>query len=180
MRHIAWLVIRLTTGGLLTGHGAQKLFGWFGGSGPAGTARMLESLGIRPGRPWAYLAGLGEFLGGTLTALGLFHPFGPMLIIGVMSVATGTAHRGKPIWVAKGGAELPVTNMANALGLTLAGPGRFSLDSMLGIGLPRALVPLWAATVLGIVLLAVSRTRMPQAQVGTASGEAPAPERRVA
>ena len=55
-------------------------------------------------------------------------------------MATVKAHWGKPIWASKGGAELPVINMAAALALTLTGPGRFSLDYVLGIRLPRALV----------------------------------------
>src|SRR5438067_277777 len=114
MKDVGLLALRLTTGGLLAGHGAQKLFGWFGGYGPRGTGGWLESMGLRPGRPSAYLAGLSEFAGGLLTALGLLHPLGPLTMMAPMSVATGKAHWGKPIWGTSGGAELPVTNMAIA------------------------------------------------------------------
>jgi uncharacterized membrane protein YphA (DoxX/SURF4 family) len=61
----------------MAGHGAQKLFGSFGGPGLEGTSGFMEMLGMRPGRPWAYLAGLSEFGGGVLTALGLLYPMGP-------------------------------------------------------------------------------------------------------
>lgn len=77
---------------------------------------------------------------GVLTTLGFLHPLGPLGTVGAMIMATVKAHWGKPIWASKGGAELPVINMATALALTLTGPGRFSLDQVLGIRLPRLLV----------------------------------------
>lgn len=140
MEDIGLLILRLAVGGLLAGHGSQKLFGWFEGPGLKGTAGWLESLGLKPGTPWAIAASAAEFGGGTLTALGFLHPLGTLGTIGAMVIATAKAHWGKPIWAAQGGAELPVTNMAAALALTLTGPGRFSLDSLLGIRLPRTLV----------------------------------------
>ncbi|HET7094930.1 MAG TPA: DoxX family protein [Thermomicrobiales bacterium] len=136
------LVLRLAVGGLLAGHGAQKLFGAFGGAGLQGTAGWLESMGLKPGDRWALLAGLSEFGGGMLTALGLFHPLGPIATEGAMSLATFRVHAGKPIWNTQGGAELPVTNMSAALALALAGPGRFSLDEALGIRVPREVAAL--------------------------------------
>jgi putative oxidoreductase len=140
MRDIGLLILRLAVGGLLAGHGSQKLFGWFSGPGLKGTAGWLESLGLKPGTPWATAASLSEFGGGVLTTLGFLHPLGPLGTMGAMIMATVKAHWGKPIWAMKGGAELPVLNMAAALALTLMGPGRFSLDRVLGIRLPRALV----------------------------------------
>ncbi len=140
MRNLALLILRLTFGGLQTGHGAQKLFGSFGGPGIEGTAGWLESLGIKPGRPWAYGASLSEFGGGVLTGLGLFYPISPILTLGAASVATFRVHAGKPIWVTAGGAELPVTNMAIALALALDGPGDISLDRLLGTQLPRWMI----------------------------------------
>ena len=53
MINLALLVLRATTGSLLVGHGAQKLFGAFGGPGPEGTARTFESMGLKPGGLWA-------------------------------------------------------------------------------------------------------------------------------
>jgi len=140
MRDIGLLILRLAVGGLLAGHGSQKLFGWFSGPGLKGTAGWLESLGLKPGTPWATVASASEFGGGVLTTLGFLHPLGPLGTMGAMIMATAKAHWGKPIWASAGGAELPVINMATALALILAGPGRFSLDHVLGIRLPRALV----------------------------------------
>ena len=140
MSDIGLLILRLVVGGLVAGHGSQKLFGWFRGPGLKGTAGWLESLGLKPGTRWATAASVSEFGGGVLTLLGFLHPLGPLGTMGAMIMATVKAHWGKPIWASKGGAELPVINMATALALTLTGPGRFSLDYVLGIRLPRALV----------------------------------------
>src|ERR671921_592157 len=142
-------IVRLVQGSLMAGHGAQKLFGSFGGPGLESTSGFMEMLGMRPGRPWAYLAGLSEFGGGVLTALGLFNPLGPLGVIGSMSMATRKAHWGKPIWVTEGGAELPVLNIAISTALMIREPDGFSLDRLLGIRLPR-----WVGLVglVGIIL----------------------------
>jgi putative oxidoreductase len=126
----------LTLGGLLAGHGAQKLFGAFGGHGIEGTSGMMEKLGLKPGQTWATLAGASEFGGGLLTALGLGGPVGPITTLAPMAMATGTVHWGKPIWGQDGGPELPLTNAAIATSLALAGPGRVSLDHIFGIRIP--------------------------------------------
>ena len=153
MRDIGLLILRLAVGGLLAGHGSQKLFGWFSGPGLKGTAGWLESLGLKPGTPWATVASASEFGGGVLTTLGFLHPLGPLGTMGAMIMATAKAHWGKPIWASQGGAELPVINMATALALILAGPGRFSLDHVLGIRLPRALVI--AIAIVGAAMVAI-------------------------
>jgi putative oxidoreductase len=148
-------------GGLLAGHGAQKLFGMFGGRGMEGTAGWLESLNLRPGRQWAAVAGLSEFLGGALTLLGALNPIGPIMAMGAMLMATVKVHLGKPVWATAGGAELPLTNMAVLGAVTLAGPGRLSLDSLLGIRIPR-----WfAAAALGAMAFSVYRAGV---ETGTA------------
>jgi len=142
-------LLRFTAGGLMVGHGAQKLFGSFGGHGIKGTAGFLESLGLEPGERWAAVAGASELGSGLLTALGLFHPIGPIAMFGPMVMAWATAHAGKPIWVTSGGAELPLMYLNNALALAFTGPGRFSLDrhwesrfpACLWHWLPSALLP---------------------------------------
>ena len=161
MTDLARLIVRLVVGGLIAGHGAQKLFGWFSGPGPEGTAGMMEQLQLRPPRRWAALAGLSEFGGGVLMALGALNPIGPLGIIGSMTMATRTVHWNKPIWTTSGGAELPVTNLAVAAAIALVGPGRWSVDHALGIRLPRIVGMLG---LLGIVLAVRQATRRPLAE----------------
>lgn len=147
----ALLTLRATLGGFLAGHGAQKLFGWFGGPGRQGTAGWLESMGLKPGQWWAAGASASEFGGGVLTLLGLLSPLGPILSLGAMGMATAKVHWGKPVWVTTGGAELPLTNIAMATALMLAGPGKLSLDGALGTALPRwVAIPGVALTAAGV------------------------------
>jgi putative oxidoreductase len=170
------LALRLTLGGLLAGHGAQKLFGWFGGDGFDEISKWLGSIGFRPARFWTALAGLSELGGGVLTALGFLQPLGQLGVFAAMGMATGKVHWGKPIWVNKDGAELPVTNMAIATSLMLAGPGRFSLDQVLGTKLPRwVALPGLAAVGAGIAIgLRVSAKRPEVAAKPKAGAELPA------
>ena len=164
MRNLAALVLRAVLGGLMAGHGAQKLFGSFGGPGIDGTAGFMEMLGLKPGKPWAYLAGASEFGGGALTALGLLYPVGPLGVIGSMAMATRTAHKDKPIWVTAGGAELPVINIVGATALILSGPDRYSLDRLLGIRLPVWLAPLGLALIILTVLYGPSAQEEPPSE----------------
>jgi len=138
----------------MAGHGAQKLFGSFGGPGMQGTTGFMEMLGLKPGRPWALMAGLSEFGGGLLTLLGFLSPVGPIGVIGSMAMATTKAHWGKPIWVTEGGAELPVTNIAAATALIVGGPGKYSLDRAFGLRLPGWIAPLGLVAVILTVIYA--------------------------
>src|SRR5437870_9117397 len=124
------LVARLIFGLVMAAHGAQKLFGWFGGYGIAGTGNFFESIGFRPGRLFAALAGLGEFGGGLLLALGFLGPIGPALILSVMIVAAVTSHLGKGLFAMNGGIEVPLLYAAVSTGLALTGPGRYSVDAL--------------------------------------------------
>ncbi len=170
MRSIGVLIVRLVVGGLLAGHGAQKLFGWFGGPGLDGTAGWLESMHLRPGTVWARIAGGSELGGGLLTALGFLNPLGPIAAMGAMTVAWAKVHLGNPVWSTKGGAELPITNLAVLSALTLAGPGRLSLDSLFGIRIPRFLGLAALAGMLGTVWIIARR----EIEAGTATpDEAP-------
>ena len=146
MRNAYLLATRLVVGSYLAVHGAQKLFGVFGGHGLDKTAAGFERMGLRPGRPMAVAAGITELGGGVLTAAGIADPAGPLAIMGTMAVAT-TVHREKGPMSARGGFELPLTNLVAAAALTAAGPGRFRLTP----GLPR---PVAAAATVGGGLVA--------------------------
>lgn len=176
MKDLALLTLRLVSGGLLAGHGAQKLFGWFGGHGLTGTRQMMNSLGVQPADGWAWAAGGSEFAGGVLTALGLFWPLGPTTVAAPMTIATGTVHWGKPIWATQGGAELPVTNLAVAAALAALGPGSLSLDRLLRIRLRRSLVLVAAAgTACGVGWVLTGQPRPGPSARPAPPAEAPRP-----
>src|SRR3954452_25320854 len=132
------LALHGVVGVLLVGHGAQKLFGAFGGHGIEGTAGFFEGLGLRPGRLHAAAGGGAEVLGGALIALGLLVPVGALLVIAVMTTASRSAHKGKGPWAQDGGWELPLVNATAAFALTAVGPGKISLDHALGIHMAGA------------------------------------------
>ncbi|HET9520207.1 MAG TPA: DoxX family protein [Candidatus Limnocylindrales bacterium] len=127
------LIIRVVVGGLIAGHGAQKLFGRLGGGGIAATGGYLESMGLRPGRLLAALAGFSELTGGLLLAVGLLPPLAALLIVSTMAVAARTAHAGRGLWIFNGGAEYTLTVAAIAVGVAIVGPGALSADHSLGI-----------------------------------------------
>ena len=142
-------LIRVVVGLTLAAHGAQKLFGMFGGYGIAGTGHYFESIGFRPGRVLATIAGLGEFGGGLALALGLLTPFASAVIIATMAVAIWSVHLEKGFFNQGGGYELPLMIAAIALGIAFAGAGSLSLDAMLGIPLSGAE---WGFLALGLGL----------------------------
>lgn len=144
---IAVLVARLVFGLLMAAHGVQKLFGWFGGHGLRNTGEFLGQLGFRPGRAFALSAGLGEFLGGLLTAIGLAGPVGPAIMIAVMLVAAISVHWANGLFATQNGIELPLLYATVAFGIGVAGHGRFSLDGALGFA------SVWTTTTTGVVLL---------------------------
>jgi putative oxidoreductase len=127
------LIARLIVGIAMAAHGTQKAFGWMGGHGLKGTGGFFEGLGYRPGVLFAGLAAYGEIAGGLLTALGLFGPVGPALIVLVMIVAAGTVHLRNGFFASKNGYELHAFYIAAALAITFGGPGAFSLDTVLGL-----------------------------------------------
>ena len=144
---LALLVLRVVVGLLFMAHGAQKLFGMFGGHGLEGTAGFFEQgLGLKPGRVHATGAGAAEFAGGLLLLLGLFTPFGAAAVIAVMTVAIATVHWTKGVWSTEGGYEYNTVLMAVAFALAGAGPGNWSLDHALGFHLNGTV---WALAALG-------------------------------
>jgi putative oxidoreductase len=147
---IALLILRVVVGLLLVGHGSQKLFGWFGGPGLKGTAGFLGGmLGFRPATPWAWASALAETLGGLGLLLGFLNPLGSLGIAASMLTAIGSVHWGKGPWATNGGWELPLTNLAAVVAVGLIGPGRYSVDSALGISLPEP----WTWIVVGLLVI---------------------------
>ena len=126
------LIVRLVFGALLIGHGAQKLFGWFGGHGLDGTGGFFHSLGFRPGRAMAVVAGLSEAGGGLLLALGLLTPLAGAVIVGTLLVAA-SVHIEKGLWGSNGGYETAFLYAVLAGAVSVAGPGSVSLDRAFGI-----------------------------------------------
>src|SRR6266436_3372657 len=149
--NLGLLLIRVIFGLTMVAHGSQKLFGWFGGYGLAGTGGFFEQLGYRPGKTFAALAGLAEFGGGLLIALGLLGPVGAALTISVMIVAAVTVHLGKGFFASGGGIELTLLYAAAAVVLALTGPGLFSLDAALGLEWLSAPAVAGGAIALGVI-----------------------------
>jgi len=126
------LLLRVVLGLTMAGHGAQKLFGSFGGPGLDGVAGWLRSMRFRPARMFAVLVGLCEFGGGVLLALGLVTPLAALAIVSTMIVAIALVHREKGFWNGQGGYEFNLLIAAAATALAATGGGRFSLDDALG------------------------------------------------
>ena len=126
------LLLRLALGVIFAVHGAQKLFGAFGGGGPSGTAGFFGSIGIPAPGMMAWVVGLAEFLGGLSLLFGFLTPVGGALIAAVMAVAILVVHLKNGFFAANGGVEFPLILLASALALIAAGPGRFSIDGARG------------------------------------------------
>ncbi|WP_394139403.1 DoxX family protein [Cytobacillus oceanisediminis] len=131
MLNLGLLLIRLVIGILFIGHGAQKLFGWFGGYGLKGTGGWFDSIGMKPGVTMALLAGLAELIGGILFALGLLTPLAGIMIAGTMVMAIVKVHFSNGLWATSNGYEYNLTLLAVAMGVVLTGPGLYSLDAFL-------------------------------------------------
>jgi putative oxidoreductase len=132
---IGLLVLRLVVGLAFAAHGAQKLFGAFGGAGIDGTGAFFEQVGLRPGRLHALAAGVCEFGGGALIAVGLLTPFAAAALIAVMTAAVLTVHARNGFFVANNGFEYNLTLAAALFALAGVGAGRWSLDHALGLDL---------------------------------------------
>jgi putative oxidoreductase len=158
---IGLLLARLFLGLGIASHGAQKLFGWFGGYGIKGTGGFFEgTLGLKPGALFAAMSGIGEFVGGLLLAVGWLGPVGPALIISVMVIAIITVHLKNGFYVSSNGIELPLMNIAGALALTFGGFGPYALDAIAPVNALATPQAAWIAiiiAVLGALLSIVGR-----------------------
>lgn len=156
---VALLILRIVIGLLLAGHGAQKVFGWFGGAGLSEVTTATARLGFHPPAVWGSLNALAELGGGLLVFLGFLGPLGPVAIIADMVTAIATVHWAKPIWASQGGAELPLVYITAAVAILLAGPGAYSLDGALVLIFPSWVTPaLVILAAIGVALGLISRT----------------------
>src|SRR5450756_3087774 len=114
MTALGLLILRLGIGLIIAAHGAQKLFGVWGGPGMTKWAQSVQRLRIRPAQPWAWIAALSEFGGGLLLALGLLSPLGSLSVGGAMLVAIATVHLARGFWAAKGGYEFTLSLITGA------------------------------------------------------------------
>jgi putative oxidoreductase len=163
----ARLLLRLCVGGLFVGHGTQKLFGWFGGYGLDATAAGFESMGLRPGRHNAIAASAAEAGGGAAFALGLATPLAASALTATMLTAIHRVHLKNGPWVTKGGYEYNLVLIAAVLAITETGPGKVSLDHVLGTersgpGAALAALALGAAGAIGANRIAAAFPEPPQ------------------
>jgi putative oxidoreductase len=126
------LATRLVIGGLFIGHGTQKLFGSFDGPGLAGTEQMMSALEMHPPRQHAMAAGITETAGGAALAAGLATPFASAGLIGVMTTAIRKVHLSNGPWAANGGYEYNLVLITVLAALAESGPGKLSLDALMG------------------------------------------------
>ena len=155
------LILRVVIGLILAAHGAQKLFGWFGGPGMTGWTGAMNRMRIRPATRWAWMSALAEFLGGIGLALGLLFPLPSAAIAGSMLVAMIIVHLPKGFFVTKGGYEFNLAILGAVAALALSGPGAYSLDAAFGIRFPEP-VSVIVVTILVIAGVAVALlTRAP-------------------
>lgn len=131
--NVGRLILRIVIGGVFIGHGTQKLFGWFGGSGLEGTDSMMESLDMQPKRPNAIAAGATEAGSGALLLTGLATPLAAAGLISVMLTAIGKVHFKNGFWNYSGGWEYNAVQIAALTALAGAGAGPVSLDAALGL-----------------------------------------------
>ena len=161
------LILRLVVGLTMAGHGAQKVFGWWGGPGIKGWTESVTKLRIRPATPWAWVAALSELGGGLLFALGLLSPLGSLAIAGTMLVAIATVHWVNGFWNGKRGYEFNLALLASVVAVALTGPGSYSVDQLLGIHLPEPITLIVGAIAVVAGVAGTLASRSPKVETQT-------------
>jgi putative oxidoreductase len=174
---IGKLAVRAVIGGLFVGHGTQKLFGWFGGPGLAGTEQMMGALELRPTRANAVAAGVTEALGGALLVAGAATPLAAAGLIGTMATAVRKVHAPNGPWAAEGGWEYNAVLIAALVALVDSGPGDLSVDAALG---HEEWGSRWALAGIGLGTAAAAATMGLGRRGGSAQDATPSPDSTVA
>jgi putative oxidoreductase len=157
--NVGLLILRIVVGTALAAHGAQKLFGWWGGSGIRGLRQHLTHMRFRPAPLWVAGAVGTEIGGGLLLALGFLSPLGSVGAGAAMIMAIVAFHWGKGFFGQSGGLEMPLLYLVAASVLGITGAGSYSLDSLFGITLPEPVTGIVAAglAVAGVVVAMAGR-----------------------
>ena len=127
----AALILRVPTGIILAAHGAQKLFGWFGGYGLEGTGQWMASIGLETGYLMALMAGGAEFFGGLALIFGLLTRPAALVAAFTLLVAILSVHIGNGLFMSNGGYEFGLSLLAATAALVIQGGGHLSLDKLL-------------------------------------------------
>jgi putative oxidoreductase len=166
------LLLRVVLGSIMAAHGAQKLFGWWGGPGMSGTAGMCSSLAYRSPFLMACGLALAEFGGGLSLATGFLTPLGALAVTVVMLNAVYLIHWPKGFFTGNGGYEFNLLIAASAIALVATGPGRFSIDRAIGWD-DNITGPWWALGVAAVAIV-VALLTLTAGRRRTAVAEAPA------
>ena len=156
---IAILVLRLGVGAIFAVHGAQKVFGWWDGSGFAGWEAVMTRMGFRPARLFAAISAAAELGGGIALAVGFLTPLAATALVGHSMVIIFTAHWPRGFFNRDNGFEFPLVLASGVIGILLLGPGEISLDAVMGLSIPpeARLGLLVIGIVGGLVALATPR-----------------------
>ncbi|WP_137168437.1 DoxX family protein [Salinimonas lutimaris] len=130
-RGLGQVFLRVPVGIILAAHGAQKLFGWFGGYGLEGTGQWMESIGLAPGLIMALLAGSAEFFGGLALIAGLATRPAALVTAFTMVIAIFSVHIGNGLFMSNNGYEFALALLAATVTLTIQGAGSYSADALL-------------------------------------------------
>ena len=158
----ALLILRVVVGLTIAAHGAQKVFGWWGGSGIQGWAGALTHMRVRPALPWAIASAASELLGGLGMAVGLLSPLAAFAIIATQLVAIALVHIPHGFLSTKGGYEYNLTILAAMFAVAIAGPGAYSLDRLVGISFPEPVTFIVLAVLTAAGVATALLTRRPQ------------------
>lgn len=156
---LALFILQIAVGLTFAAHGAQKLFGWWGGPGMVGWEGAMQHMGFRPARVFAWISALVEFVGGLMLAVGLLTPLVAAAIVAQAVVIIGRAHWANGFFNQRSGIEYPLLLGAGAAALGLAGPSAISVDAAFGLVVdPTIRVALVVAGIVaGLVVLTIPR-----------------------